>query len=50
MTTDHGVNVIYENGAAIASIGEGIIRVDRRDETGRNTFCPVELVSAALGT
>jgi len=50
MTVDHRVNVVYENGAAVASIGAGVIRVDRRDDPGRETFCPVELVSAALGT
>jgi len=50
MKEKNEVVVQYKNGFAEVSIGDNIIRVARRDETTREYLCPVELVSAALGT
>lgn len=40
----------YKDGTAEAIVGTRAIRVGRRDADGRNSFCPVELVTSALGT
>lgn len=47
---DLGVTVQLVNGTAIASVGSHLIPVGRRDDPGRETFCPAELVSTAVGT
>ena len=37
-------------GQAEIQIGERLIEVDRRDNDARANSCPIELVSAALGS
>jgi hypothetical protein len=44
------VRVSYTNGQAEARIGERTLAVARRDDKARTSVCPLELVSAALGS
>jgi hypothetical protein len=50
MKEKNEVLVQYKNGFAEVAIGDSIIRVARRDDANREYLCPIELVSAALGT
>ena len=48
-----GKNVVvveYKNGVANVIIGKRKIAVARRDADTRENLCPVELISAALGS
>jgi len=44
------VRVQWAEGRAQVRIGDRVLAVERRDEDGRIFSCPVELVSAALGS
>lgn len=44
------VRVQYAAGQAHVSIGERSLRVERRDDEQRTGVCPMELISAALGS
>ena len=44
------VQVHYAAGRAEVRIGERALSVARRDDEGRAEVCPLELVSAALGS
>ena len=44
------VRVQYAAGQAEVHIGERVLHVERRDDDARTTTCPIELVSAALGS
>ena len=44
------VRVHYAAGQAEVQIGERVLQVERRDNDARTSVCPVELVSAALGS
>jgi len=50
MAEKNGVVVEYKDGFANVLIGERKIEVARRDTTTLDYLCPVELVSAALGS
>lgn len=50
MTVQNEVVVHYADGYAEAIVGGRTIKVAAHDDANRNTLCPVELVSAALGT
>ena len=44
------VRVQYAAGQAHVRIGERTLQVERRDDDQRTAVCPIELVSAALGS
>ena len=44
------VRVRYADGGAEVRIGERLLQVQRRDNDTRTDTCPIELVSAALGS
>jgi hypothetical protein len=44
------VQVRYVDGVAEVRIGERLLQVQRRDDDTRTDTCPIELVSAALGS
>jgi hypothetical protein len=44
------VHVRYVSGHAQVQIGDRALRVDRRDDDTRTYTCPIELVTAALGS
>ena len=44
------VRVRYADGGAEVRIGERLLQVQRRDNDTRANTCPIELVSAALGS
>jgi hypothetical protein len=44
------VHVRYADGGAEVRIGERLLQVQRRDNDARTNTCPIELVSAALGS
>ena len=44
------VRVQYAAGQAQVCIGQRTLQVERRDDDQRSSSCPVELVSAALGS
>jgi hypothetical protein len=44
------VQVRYVDGGAEVRIGERLLEVQRRDNDSRVYTCPIELVSAALGS
>ena len=44
------VRVWYSDGGAEVRIGERLLQVQRRDNDTRTDTCPIELVSAALGS
>jgi hypothetical protein len=44
------VRVSYTDGQAEARIGERTLAVAQRDNEARTSVCPLELVSAALGS
>ena len=44
------VRVRYADGSAEVRIGERLLQVQRRDNDARSTTCPIELVTAALGS
>ena len=44
------VRVRYAGGGAEVRIGERLLQVQRRDNDTRTDTCPIELVSAALGS
>ena len=44
------VVVRYADGHAKVHIGDRTLDVDRRDDTSRVHTCPIELVTAALGS
>jgi hypothetical protein len=44
------VRVRYAGGSAEVQIGERLLQVQRRDNDSRTTTCPIELVTAALGS
>jgi hypothetical protein len=44
------VIVQYENGFANVLIGDRVIQISRQDETSEEFLCPVDLISASLGT
>jgi hypothetical protein len=44
------VRVQYAGGQAQVRIGPRTLQVERRDDEQRGSVCPVELVSAALGS
>ena len=48
--SENAVRVRYTSGRAQVQIGGRELRVDRRDDASRTYTCPVELVSAALGS
>ena len=50
MTVENEVVVRYKDGFAHAKAGESVIKVAAHDSADRKSLCPVELVSAALGT
>ena len=44
------VRIHYADGGAEVRIGERLLQVQRRDNDTRTSTCPIELVSAALGS
>ena len=44
------VRVRYADGRAEVRMGDRALHVERRDRDGRSDTCPIELVSAALGS
>jgi hypothetical protein len=44
------VRVRYAEGSAEVRIGERLLQVQRRDNDSRVYTCPIELVTAALGS
>ena len=44
------VTVRYQDGHAKVRMGERVLEVDRRDNETRVHICPIELVTAALGS
>ena len=44
------VVVRYADGHAQVQIGDRALEVDRRDDASRTRTCPIELVTAALGS
>jgi hypothetical protein len=44
------VRVRYAEGGAEVRIGERLLQVQRRDNDSRVYTCPIELVTAALGS
>jgi len=44
------VRVQYTDGGAEVQVGERLLHVQRRDNDARTNTCPIELVSAALGS
>jgi hypothetical protein len=44
------VTVRYADGHAQVQIGDRTLKVDRRDDVSRTYTCPLELVTAALGS
>lgn len=48
--TGDTIQVRYTEGGAEVQIGERILQVQRRDNDARTNTCPVELVTAALGS
>lgn len=44
------LRVSYTQGCARVEVGGRTLEVDRRDDTGRARTCPIELVTAALGS
>jgi hypothetical protein len=44
------VTVRYAGASAEVRIGERLLQVQRRDNDTRTDTCPIELVSAALGS
>jgi len=44
------IHVQYTQGRAQVKIGERTFEVDRRDDDTRTHTCPIELVTAALGS
>ena len=44
------VQIEYADGQAEVHIGDRLLKVDRRDDDARSETCPIELVSAALGS
>jgi hypothetical protein len=44
------VHVRYAGGGAEVRIGQRLLQVQRRDDDTRTDTCPLELVSAALGS
>ena len=46
----NAVRVRYASGHAQVQIGERELHVDRRDDEARANTCPIELVTAALGS
>jgi hypothetical protein len=50
MSSGDVISVRYEAGCAQVRIGGRGLEVDRRDRDDRESTCPIELVSAALGS
>lgn len=50
MAVENTLKVTYHNGTANVSIGGRTLHISRHDDDTRTDFCPVELVSAALGS
>lgn len=50
MTDQNEMVIQYHDGVAEAFVGGRTVRVGRRDVDDRDNFCPVELVTSALGT
>lgn len=50
MTVENEIVVHYKDGFAEADVGGSTIQVATHDDPNRKTLCPVELISAALGT
>jgi hypothetical protein len=44
------VQVRYIDHSARVTIGDRLLEVERRDDEGRIHSCPIELVTAALGS
>jgi hypothetical protein len=44
------LSVRYASDHAEVQIGERVLQVDRRDNAARTYTCPIELVTAALGS
>jgi hypothetical protein len=44
------VSVRYLDGGAEVRLGDRLLQVQRRDNDARTDTCPIELVSAALGS
>jgi hypothetical protein len=49
-TTDSVVRVSYRSGHAKVCVGDRLLHVERRDDRDRSYSCPIELVTAALGS
>jgi hypothetical protein len=50
MTYTDPVVVRYVDGHAQVQIGDRALTVDRRDDRSRTYTCPIELITAALGS
>jgi hypothetical protein len=50
MATGDVVSVRYSKGHARVQIGDRLLDVERRDDDARAHTCPIELVTAALGS
>jgi hypothetical protein len=50
MASESLVSVRYDSGRAQVHIGDRVLQVDRRDDASRTYTCPIELVTAALGS
>ena len=50
MSNRNKITVGYENGLANVRIGESKVTIARRDEDALDFLCPVELISASLGS
>jgi len=50
MTGYNQVDVHYENKLAVITASNHTITIARRDSEKRNSLCPVDLISASLGS
>jgi len=50
MAIENEIVVQYKDGFAEARVGEKIINIAAHDSIDRKSLCPIELISAALGT
>jgi hypothetical protein len=50
MKANNEVVVKYKDGFANVLIGDHVIQISRQDKTSGEFLCPVDLISASLGT
>jgi len=50
MKENNEIVVQYKNGFANVIIGDSVFQISRQDETTGTSLCPIDLISASLGT